>query len=248
MNNEFQPQKRTGIILAAGFGSRLAGTVKETSLKPLTPVAGIPLIFRTIRSLEIAGCSKIVIVLGYAYDEIRKDIETVYTGTTPIVFVRNEQYRLSNGLSVLAALPEIEGSVFVLTMSDHILSDEMMQLAAKHQPPENGATLLVDYKIDSIFDMEDATKVYEEQGFIVKIGKGISGYNCIDTGVFVCTMGLTENIKAVYESKGDSSLSDGVQALSAKKKMTVLDIKEAFWQDIDTPEMLQHAESVLEKS
>ena len=143
-----EPKQRTGVILAAGFGSRLAGTVKETSLKPLTPVAGIPLIFRTIHSLEVAGCSKIVIVLGYAYEEIRADIEKVYTGTTPIVFVRNEKYKLANGVSVLSALPEIENDEFVLTMADHILSDEMMQLAANHNPPSNGATLLVDFKID----------------------------------------------------------------------------------------------------
>jgi len=228
--------------LAAGFGSRLAGTVKETSLKPLTPVAGIPLIFRTIHSLEVAGCSKIVIVLGYAYEEIRADIEKVYTGTTPIVFVRNEKYKLANGVSVLSALPEIENDEFVLTMADHILSDEMMQLAANHNPPSNGATLLVDFKIDTIFDMDDATKVYQENDLVVRIGKMISDYNCIDTGVFVCTKGLTDFIKTVYNEKGDASLSDGVQALSARKKMAVLDIKDAFWQDIDTPEMLQYAE------
>ena len=34
---------RTGVILAAGFGSRLA-QVSEKALKPLTPVGGVPLI------------------------------------------------------------------------------------------------------------------------------------------------------------------------------------------------------------
>jgi len=242
-----EPNHRNGVILAAGFGSRLAGTVKETSLKPLTPVAGIPLIFRTIHSLEVAGCSKIVIVLGYAYDEIKADIEKIYSGKTPVVFVRNEKYKLANGVSVLSALPEIDGDEFVLTMADHILSDEMMQLAAKHVPITNGATLLVDFKIDSIFDMDDATKVYQEEGLIVRIGKMITDYNCIDTGVFVCTKGLTEFIQTVYNEKGDASLSDGVQALSARKRMAVLDIKDAFWQDIDTPEMLGHAEEYFKK-
>jgi 1L-myo-inositol 1-phosphate cytidylyltransferase len=246
--NSNEPKQRTGVILAAGFGSRLAGTVKSTSLKPLTPVAGIPLIFRTIHSLEVAGCSKIVIVLGYAYEEIKSDIEQIYTGTTPVVFVRNNQYKLANGVSVLAAMSEVEGDEFVLTMADHILSDEMMILAAKHNPPVNGATLLVDYKIDSIFDMDDATKVYEENGLIVRIGKMIQDYNCIDTGVFVCTKGLTDFIQSVYQEKGDASLSDGVQALSSRKKMRVLDIKDSFWQDIDTPEMLNYAESYFKKT
>lgn len=238
---------KTGVILAAGFGSRLAGTVKTTSLKPLTPVAGIPLIFRTIRSLEIAGCKKIVIVLGYAYQEIKEDILKVYKGSTELVFVYNEQYKLSNGLSVLAAKNEILGDIFVLTMADHILSDEMMLLAAKHIPPANGATLLVDYKIDTIFDMDDATKVFEQDGKIVKIGKQITGYNCIDSGVFVCTKGLINEIDKVFVQKGDASLSNGVQSLCEKNVMTVLDIKDAFWQDIDTPEMLAYAEFYLSK-
>lgn len=239
--------QKTGVILAAGFGSRLAGTVKATSLKPLTPVAGIPLIFRTIRSLEIAGCTKIVIVLGYAYEEIKTDILHVYKGDTNLVFAYNEQYKLSNGLSVLAAKDEILGDTFVLTMADHILSDELMLLAGKHIPPTNGATLLVDYKINTIFDMDDATKVFEEDGKIARIGKQITCYNCIDTGVFVCTKGLINEIEKVFIEKGDASLSNGVQSLCEKDVMTVLDIKDAFWQDIDTPEMLAYAESYLSK-
>lgn len=245
MINQHGPIKRTGVILAAGFGSRLAGTVKETVLKPLTPVAGIPLIFRTIRSLEVAGCTKIVIVLGHAFEEIKADIQSVYKGKTEISYVFNEKFNLSNGVSVLAAAPQIEGEDFVLTMADHILSDEMMLLAAEHKAPKNGATLLVDYKIETIFDMDDATKVYEEEGKIVRIGKQITDYNCIDTGVFVCTIGLIEEINRVYKVKGDASLSNGVQSLSEQGIMTVLDIKDAFWQDIDTPEMLAYAEKVL---
>ena len=40
---------RTGVVLAAGFGSRLKGVVASTDLKPLTPVAGTPLIVRTLQ-------------------------------------------------------------------------------------------------------------------------------------------------------------------------------------------------------
>lgn len=236
---------RTGVILAAGFGSRLAGTDSETDLKPLTTVNGIPLIYRTIRSLHVAGCSKVVIVLGHGFDEIKQDILKSYSGEVPIEFARNEKYDLSNGISVLAAEPFVEGE-FILTMADHILSDEMMLLAKDHVPAENGATLLVDHKVDTIFDMDDATKVYSKNGTIQSIGKQITEYNCIDTGVFVCTQRLMDEIREVYEAKGDASLSDGVQALANEDKMHTLDIGEAFWQDVDTPEMLRHAEKMLQ--
>ncbi|MDZ7718694.1 MAG: NTP transferase domain-containing protein [Balneolaceae bacterium] len=236
--------KKTGIILAAGFGSRLAGTDDDTDLKPLTNVDGTPLIYRTIRSLKIAGCSRVVIVLGYGFEQIKKDILESYTGNLPIEFARNDQYDLSNGISVLAAEPFIDDN-FILTMADHILSDEMMLMAKEHVPPENGATLLVDYKVDEIFDIDDATKVNSQNSRIQTIGKKITNYNCIDTGVFVCTPSLLDEIKKVYKKQGDASLSDGVQALADKNKMHTLDIRNAFWQDVDTPEMLEHAEKIL---
>ena len=134
---------------------------------------------------------------------------------------------------------------FILTMADHILSDEMMHIAREHSPPEDGAILLVDYKIGEIFDLDDATKVYSQNGRIESIGKGISEYNCIDTGVFVCTPRLMSEIRRVYKKQGDASLSDGIQALANKGKMHTLDIGDAFWQDVDTPEMLEHAEEML---
>ena len=235
---------RTGVILAAGFGSRLAGTDDQTDLKPLTNVNGMPLIYRTIRSLQVAGCDEVVIVLGFGFEEIKKDILDSYTGDLPIKFARNDQFQLSNGLSVLAAEEYINGD-FILTMADHVLSDEMMRLAKEHVPPSQGATLLVDYKIEEIFDMDDATKVEVIDGKIRSIGKQIKAYNCIDTGVFVCTASLLDEIRREFELKGDASLSDGIQALAVKGRMNTLDIGDAFWQDIDTPEMLNHAEEVL---
>jgi choline kinase len=238
-------QNRIGVILAAGFGSRLAGTDSETDLKPLTSVNGKPLIFRTIRSLKKAGCSKVVIVLGFGFNEIKKEILDSYTGKIPIIFAKNDKFKLSNGISVLAAREHVGENQFILTMADHILSDEMMLLAKEHIPVEGGATLLVDHKIKEIFDMDDATKVLSVDGLITSIGKQITDFNCVDTGVFVCTTGLMDEIKKVYDAEGDASLSDGVQALASTGKMQTLDIGNAYWQDVDTPEMLGHAEEIL---
>lgn len=236
---------RTGLILAAGFGSRLAGSTGSTDLKPLTPVNGIPLIFRTIRSLSIAGCDQICIVLGYKSDEIRNEIQNNYHGKIPLHFVTNDRFDLKNGVSVLAA-SEYLTDTFIMTMADHVLGDKVMKLAGSHEPPDNGATLLVDYKLDSIFDMDDATKVLTDQdGRINSIGKHITNYNCIDTGVFVCTHGLVKALQDFYKKNGDVSLSEGVQHLAKTGKMNTLDVEDGFWQDVDTPEMLAYAEMWL---
>ncbi len=235
---------RTGVVLAAGFGSRLEGISDETALKPLTPVAGVPLIQRTLRSLEVAGCERIAVVLGHGAPEVRAAAESVHDGSAELVFVVNNRYELANGVSVLAARDTVEGD-FLLTMADHVFGDAVMQLAGAHAPPEHGATLLVDYDIAGVFDLDDATKVLERDGRIASIGKQIVDYNCIDTGLFVCTSALMDALAEVYAERGDASLSDGIQRLAASGSMTVLSIGDGFWQDVDTPAMLAEAERRL---
>lgn len=237
-------RNRTGVILAAGFGSRLANAREGSDLKPLTSVAGKPLILRTLESLEKAGCDRVVIVLGYCSHTHREAIEELYDGPLTLHFTVNERYDLANGLSVLSAREYVRDE-FILVMADHILGEAISEKARLHLPPEGGATLLVDYKLESIFDMDDATKVREKNGRILSIGKQIDDYNCIDTGVFVCTPGLMDALQTVYELKGDASLSDGVQFLSERGRMHTLDIGDGFWQDVDTPEMLAYAERIL---
>ena len=204
----------------------------------------MPLILRAVRGLTLAGCRQVVIVLGFESAGIKAALESEYTGSVPLLFVVNPRFDLQNGVSVLSAAPHIE-DLFVLVMADHLVGDSVMELAGAHTPVDEGATLLVDYDIDSVFDLDDATKVLESDSRITSIGKTIETYNCIDTGVFVCTRGLLTALETHYAKHGDVSLSDGVQTLSAGGRMRTLDIGDGFWQDVDTPEMLAHAERSL---
>ncbi len=236
--------KRDGVILAAGFGSRLSEATGTSQLKPLLPIGGQPLILRTLRSLQLAGCARVVIVTGFRAQALQHAIESIYHGPLELVFVENRDYQLKNGVSLLRA-GELLGGEFVLTMADHVFGDEVMGLVRDVHPPQDGATLLVDRKLTRIFDMDDATKVLANDQRIVAIGKELEHFNCVDTGVFVCTQGLLQALQAVYIRQGDVSLSEGVQALSYAGRMTVADIGAGFWQDVDTPAMMAHAESAL---
>jgi len=237
--------KNTGIILAAGMGMRLKNHSKDKSgAKPLVPVGDLELLLRTLQGHEKAARERVIIVTGWQAEYVEKEIIARYNGSIELCFAYNKKYRLKNGISVLCAREFVKGD-FILTMADHVLDDRIMELARDHIPPTDGATLCVDYKIDTIFDINDATKVLEEKGRIRRIGKQIGGYNCIDTGVFIGTDGLFEAIDRIYRQYGDASLSEGVQILADSGKMEALDIFDAFWQDVDTPEMLAHAENLL---
>ncbi len=235
---------RTGVVLAAGFGSRLAGVSDETRLKPLTPVGGRPLMLRTLDSLALAGCGSVVIVVGFGGREVEEAVRGLYEGPLDLAFVTNDRYELSNGVSLLAARPHVSDP-FVLTMADHVFGPEVMQLAAGHAPPERGATLMVDSKLDEIFDMDDAMKVVTLDRNVVRIGKQLSEFDAIDTGLFVCTDGLMEELDAEFRLRGDAALSDGVTRLARLGRMDTVDIGDGFWQDVDTPAMLEHAGEML---
>ncbi len=236
-------EKKIGVVLAAGLGSRLAQSSPDNRVKPLVPVDGKALLLRTLHSLEPA-CDRVVVVLGFAADDVHSYVTARYHGPLELVFTVNHQYRLANGLSVLAARDLVQED-FLLCMADHIMGDELPMLACSCMPPREGAALLVDYKLDTIFDMADATKVLASEGKILSIGKQLTHFNCIDTGLFSCTTGLFSALSQVYSKKGDASLSDGIEKLCRRGLMAAVDIGDGFWQDVDTPEMLRHAEEQL---
>ena len=104
--------------------------------------------------------------------------------------------------------------------------------------------LAVDPNIDGIFDLDDATKVRRDGDHIVDIGKDIAHYDALDTGMFLCTPALFDTLQSVVKD-GNCSLSDGMRQLAQERCLRALDIGEAGWQDLDTPEALAYAESTF---
>jgi hypothetical protein len=46
-------------------------------------------------------------------------------------------------------------------------------------------------------------------------------------------------------SKNDCSLADAVRLMAGDEKVRAIDIGDSWWQDVDTPVMLQHAEEEM---
>lgn len=234
------------VILAAGLGSRIRGQAQPLP-KPLVPVGGIPLLKRTMLTAREAGIQRFVIVVGCEGEQIRDFVlGDRELSRMEVVFVLNERYRLSNGVSVLAARPYVDGEFF-LTMSDHIVEASIFH-TLQGTPAPNGLVLAVDHKLETIFDMDDATKVKVAGDRIADIGKEIPAYDAVDTGVFRCGQPLFEALAAVYDKHGDCSLSHGVRALADRDQARVADVGDAWWQDVDTPETRRYAESVLARN
>jgi choline kinase len=229
----------TAIILAAGRGSRLAPSGRsETYSKPLISVAGVTLLERTIRSCREAGAHRILVVTGFRADRVAAQAEAVSRGDVEVVY--NAAWQRANGLSLLACRRHVSSS-FALMMSDHLFDTSILADLMSLDLPAGSVSLAVDPKIDSIFDLDDATKVRINGGRIAEIGKGLERYNAVDCGLFACTPAIFEALASVAAERGDCSLSEGMAVIGARERFLPFDIGSRWWQDVDTPEMLQAA-------
>ena len=233
---------KKAVIIAAGKGSRLNGSGAGLP-KPLVNVAGVGLLKRVILSAKRAGIKEFAVVIGYRGEEIRQAIASDAQVDVDIDWVENEEWERANGISVLKARDYVD-EPFLLMMSDHLFDPQvLLQLRSLSVAPDEAA-LCVDARLDHIFDMEDATKVRMEGDRIREIGKDLSGYNAVDTGFFLCNPSLFDALEHAV-SEGDDSLSGGIRRLAAQGNMRAVDIDDLFWQDVDTPESLKHAETAL---
>ena len=238
--------RRTGLVLAAGYGARQPRSLQSVP-KPLLPVAGRPILLRTLDSLVLAGCNSAIVVIGHEGAKVQAAIERDYEGSMNVAFVNNPRFDLQNGISVLAAAPDLPEE-FVLAMADHVFDACTMSLIATHSCRPGTATLVIDRKLDSIFDIDDATKVFVRDDRVERIGKQLDAFNAIDCGLFVAGPSLLAALEDVFRTRGDASLSEGVQTLASAGAMTALDLGGCRWQDVDTPEMLEEAERLLRYS
>lgn len=232
----------TALIIAAGAGSRLQEVTGHRP-KPLLNIAGVPLIKRIILTAHKAGIDRFVIVTGHAADQFHAVLDDDPQIAGLIEWVHNDAWRLPNGVSVLAARDRLPAP-FILLMADHLFEEQTLARLMKASSAPDECVLAVDRKIDTVYDLDDATKARVEENRLLEIGKTLADYNAVDTGMFLCTPALFEALEASRREDG-CSLSDGIRTLARNGKMRVHDIGDGFWQDVDTPAMLEHAEKTL---
>jgi choline kinase len=229
------------VILMAGAGSRLRGS-DETFLKPFVSVRGRPLICYTMDALVHAGIKKVNFVVGYESGRMIAKVKPLIPSGLEPCFIENPEWQKQNGISLLAVANHMT-SPFLLTMSDHLFDESIVDLLIDSSDPRL-LNIAVDRKLDSIFDLDDAMKVQARENQIVAIGKHLRDYDAIDTGLFVCSVDVFDYLKRAKRN-GDCSLADGVRSMASKGKARVVDIGDGWWQDIDTIAMLACAETHL---
>jgi choline kinase len=232
----------TAVILAAGNGDRFHNPTHDSKL--LQPLLGQPILLRTIEAAYDAGIRSATIVLGYQADRVRALAEAGAPRGMQLSFALNPEWRLENGVSALAARSAVGGDRFALLMGDHVFEPPVLQRLLRLDVADGESLLAIDARPVPREIADEATKVRREGSRIVAIGKDLTDYDALDTGVFVFSPVLFDALER-SRAVGDTTLSGGVRLLASRGLMRGVEIGDATWCDIDTVSDLAAAESAL---
>ena len=222
-----------GIIIAAGYGSRLR-PLTSTTPKSLVEIGGKSIITYPIDALVTAGISDISIVVGYRADEITEYLEELYPNLN---FSYNENYDGDNALSVYSARSFVGDDPFVLAMGDHLISPSIVTTLLTSS--KINRALCVDSESIHTSQINDGTRVMaDSMGRIIEIGKDLKDWQSIDTGVFMMDSEVLNNIEYLIKLKGKRvNISKVVQHMADNgRHFQICDVSGQFWADVDTSE------------
>src|SRR5262245_11172294 len=113
------------------------------------------------------GVTEFVIVVGFGARHIVEYIATTGLGSRD-TFVENLDWQRGNGLSVHLVRGIVGMGSFLLSMSDHLVTPPALAHLMAARCDQN--LLLVDPRVNGVFDLPDATKVMLEERRITGIG------------------------------------------------------------------------------
>ena len=234
------------VIIAAGQGSRLRSASHDMN-KTLMTIHGKRLIDILLNNAVRCGFQDVVIITGYRSQILMQALAN-HTHNLKLTFIHNPAWQLPNGTSVLTAKPAIpKEEDFMVSMSDHFYSEKLMEKIKDGSLENNIATVGLDFRIESIFDLEDGMKVKilrTKEGLkVTKMDKKLLSYDAIDCGVFKCKYAFFQSLE-IAKKEMNGSLSDACNVLINDEKMGGIDIGEEFWLDVDTPESVKYLQSV----
>lgn len=131
---------REAIVLAGGFGTRLAHVVPDVC-KPMAPVAGRPFLRFIMDQLAAAGFDRAVVADGYRREQIEDFFGSAYRGM--VVEYSPEDTPLLTGGAVKRALGRCRSDwVFVLNGDTWLAVDFAAMEAAAADAPENVSAVI----------------------------------------------------------------------------------------------------------
>jgi histidinol-phosphate phosphatase family protein len=229
------------VILCGGKGTRLGALVSDIP-KPMLPIAGIPLLDRTLQLLKRHGISDVILAAGHKADVIRQHYERGFDGITVSVYVEAEPRGTAGAVRMLAEQLDDD---FLLVYGDVFLDFDIGALARDHEANTAAGTLLVrpsDHPWDSDLVVADDDGLvtrflnkHRPQGLYKNLANAAIYALSKRIVEFIPEHGSSDFVKEVFPA----ALEHGVQL------RTHLLEPGGFVKDMGTPERLAKVEEYL---
>jgi D-glycero-alpha-D-manno-heptose 1-phosphate guanylyltransferase len=175
------------IILAGGLGTRLRPTIGEMP-KPMAPVDGKPFLFYQLSWLEKCGVSKIILSVGYKWEQINDYFGPEFNNI-PLKYVV-EKEPLGTGGAIQYALQKTEGNQVLIVNGDTWFPVDVDRLVAEHEMETSQITIALKKMTN-----------FSRYGTVELEGKTIVGFHekkemsvgLINGGVYLINRGFIEN-------------------------------------------------------
>jgi CDP-L-myo-inositol myo-inositolphosphotransferase len=228
------------VVLAAGRAERLSKITRGRP-KALVLLGGLPLVERAVRTLLAAGVERVVVVAGHQGEAVPEAMANVPAERVRVI--RSESWEAGNGASLAAAEDALLGEGrFVLLCGDTVFSPGALGSLVRSPGP---AVLIDTSPTPSVWD--EGSKVRIEDGVAAAFGKGLTD-PAIDCGAFVLSPEVFEAHRRAAAG-GDHSLAGAITELTGTDPLRVVALPpDAWWQDIDTPDDLRTARTMLRRS
>ena len=180
---------RKAIILAAGFGSRLAPVTLDTP-KPLVKINGTRIIDTLLDALVQKGITNIIIVRGYKkeqFDVLKEKYPTIR-------FIDNPEYNLTNNISSAIQAVDLIDRCYICEADLYITNQDVIR---KYEYTTNYLGAKVTETDDWCFTKHNGyTDQYQMGGTDCYQAYGISYWNSEDSDK------LKADLKRIYASRG----------------------------------------------
>ncbi|MHA1147610.1 MAG: NTP transferase domain-containing protein [Promethearchaeota archaeon] len=230
------------VILAAGYSSRFKFE-DDSYKKYMLPFEKSNILNYVILGMIHANIERINIIVDNNIDqqEISKSCFNFFDNLDldcqefKLNFIINNFINRENGYSLFLGAKEVKSENFILSMADHIFSDNIYSVLINAYKDEDVILATDPMKIEGVYDLDDCTKVLGIETYIKEIGKKIPEYNRLDMGAFIMkTKTIQELSKKVENSQQKFGVSDIlIRGIKKNYKINYFDFSNTLWLDID---------------
>ncbi|QNJ30598.1 mobA-like NTP transferase domain protein [Synechococcus sp. PROS-9-1] len=228
------------LLLAAGLGTRLRPITLHTP-KCLVQVAGLPLLGRWLRQLEMAGCEAVLINTHYLADQV-EDFLKKWRSPVMQIITTYEPELLGTAGTLLANQSFFEGATGLLIHADNAMEGDLQELLSAHKSRSNQCLLtMLTFCTDN--PRSCGIVATDSLGLVIDFHEKVDDPpgNCANGALYAFDASLLDHLSSMSPWPSDFSI-EVIPDLLGKIQTWHTD---QLYLDIGTPAALTQAQALL---